>query len=73
MFFLCVDDRIQPSCSQFCHIMPICDKPNSCWCRRGRDRMIGWIYNYLCNQCLSPITLWVRIPLKRDVLDTTLC
>jgi hypothetical protein len=19
-----------------------------------------WIYNYLCNQCLSPLTLWVR-------------
>ena len=25
----------------------------------------SWIYNYLCNQCLSP--------LRRDVLDTTLC
>jgi len=23
----------------------------------------SWIYNYLCNQCLSPLTLWVRIPL----------
>jgi len=23
----------------------------------------GWIYYYLCNQCLSPLTLWVRIPL----------
>jgi hypothetical protein len=22
-----------------------------------------WIYNYLCNQCLSSLTLWVRIPL----------
>ena len=21
-----------------------------------------WIYNYLCNQCLSPLKLWVRIP-----------
>ena len=21
-----------------------------------------WIYNYLCNQCLSPLTLWVRTP-----------
>jgi hypothetical protein len=28
----------------------------------------SWIYNYLCNQCLSPITMWVR-----GVLDTTLC
>jgi len=24
--------------------------------RRGR-----WIYNYLCNQCLSPLMLWIRI------------
>ena len=22
----------------------------------------SWIYNYLCNQCLSPLKLWVRIP-----------
>ena len=33
----------------------------------------SWIYNYLCNQCLSPLTLWVRIQLRRGVLDTTLC
>ena len=39
--------------------------------RRGRDR--SWIYNYLCNQCLSPHTLWVRIPPRRGVLDATLC
>ena len=32
-----------------------------------------WINNYLCNQYLSPLTLWVRILLRRDVLDTTLC
>ena len=31
------------------------------------------IYNYLCNQCLSPLTLWVRILFRRSVLDTTLC
>jgi hypothetical protein len=24
-------------------------------------------------QCLSPLTLWVRTPLRRGVLDTTLC
>jgi hypothetical protein len=23
----------------------------------------SWIYNYLCNQYLSPLKLWVRIPL----------
>jgi hypothetical protein len=27
----------------------------------------------LCNQCLSPLMLWVRIPLRWDVLVTTLC
>jgi hypothetical protein len=29
------------------------------------------IYNYLCNQCLSPLTLWVWIPLRQGVHDTT--
>jgi hypothetical protein len=24
----------------------------------------SWIYNYLCDQCLSYLKLWVRIPLK---------
>ena len=34
----------------------------------------SWSYSsYLGNQCLSPLTIWVRIPLKRGVLDTTLC
>ena len=33
----------------------------------------SWIYNYLWNQWLSPLTLWVRTPLRRGVLDTTLC
>ena len=32
----------------------------------------SWIYNYLCNQCLSPLTLWVQIPPRRCVLDTSL-
>jgi hypothetical protein len=26
-----------------------------------------WIYNYLCNQCPSPLTLWVWIPLRRGI------
>ena len=30
----------------------------------------SYIYNYLCNQCISPLTLWVWIPLRRGVLDT---
>jgi hypothetical protein len=33
----------------------------------------SWIYNCLCNQCLSPLKLWVQIQLMRGVLDTTLC
>ena len=32
-----------------------------------------WSYNYLCNQCLSPLRLRVRIPLRWEVLNTTLC
>jgi hypothetical protein len=24
----------------------------------------SWIYNYLCNQCLSPLVLWVRISIR---------
>jgi hypothetical protein len=23
----------------------------------------SWLYDYLCNQCLSPLNLWVWIPL----------
>ena len=33
----------------------------------------SWIYNYLCNQYPSPLTLWVWIPLRIGVLDPTLC
>jgi hypothetical protein len=33
----------------------------------------SWIYNYLCNQCLSLLTMWFQIPLRRGVLDATLC
>jgi hypothetical protein len=32
----------------------------------------SWIYNYLCNTCLSPLT-WVQIPFRRGAFDTTLC
>ena len=31
----------------------------------------SWIYNYLCNQCLSPLTLWDRISIRARC--TTLC
>ena len=29
-------------------------------------------YHYLCNQCLSPLNLWVRTTLRRGVLVTIL-
>ena len=32
----------------------------------------SWSYNYLCNQYLSPLS-WIQTPLRRGVLDTTLC
>jgi hypothetical protein len=31
----------------------------------------SWIYNYLFNQCLSPLMLWVRISMRARC--TTLC
>ena len=31
----------------------------------------SWIYNYLCNQCLSPLMLWGRISIRARC--TTLC
>ena len=31
----------------------------------------SWIYNYLCNQCLSPLIMWVRISIRARY--TTLC
>jgi hypothetical protein len=31
----------------------------------------SWIYNYLCNQCLSPLMLWVWISFRARC--TTLC
>ena len=44
-----------------------------------RDRIIymygSWKYNYLCNQCLSHLKLWVRIPLSSwwSVTETAFC
>ena len=47
-----------------------------CLCTKGPlwSWLYGhWIYNYLCNQCLSKLMLWVLILLRRGVLNTTLC
>jgi hypothetical protein len=39
--------------------------------RYTTDRDGSWIYNYLCNQCLSPLKLWVQISIRARC--TTLC
>jgi hypothetical protein len=31
----------------------------------------SWIYNYMCNHCLSPLMLWIRISIR--VRCTALC
>ena len=33
----------------------------------------SWIYNYLCNQYLSPLKLWAQTPSMQGVLVTTFC
>jgi len=69
-------------CLKCSHVyLNICNqnKADKIWGRGGnlgpsRSWMYGsLIYNYLCDQCLSPLTLWDRIPLRRGVLNTTLC
>ena len=42
-----------------------CKWPSSPWSYGS------WIYNYLCNQCLSPLMLWVRISIRTRC--TTFC
>jgi len=41
--------------------------------KSNRNHHDSWIYNYLFNHYLSPLTLWVRILLRWGVLDITLC
>ena len=40
---------------------------------RGRHDHMVVGFTTTCNYCLSPRTLWVRIQLRRGVLNTTLC
>ena len=43
---------------------------------KSTGKLCSWSYGswiYLCNQCLSPLKMRVWIPLKRGVLNTTLC
>ena len=39
---------------------------------QGRVRMVVGFTIYLCNQCISPLKLLVRIPIISGVFDTTL-
>jgi cytochrome b561 len=60
--------------SKLIHIMLYCVFCNIC---NGNGQLWSWaygswIYNYLCKQWLSPLTLWVWMSLNRSVLDTTL-
>jgi len=32
------------------------------WGQLGLWTYGSWIFNYLCNQCLPPLKLWVRTP-----------
>ena len=58
------------------YILLICYSPDMSSTKKGPSwswSYGSWICNYLCNQFLSPSTLWVRIPFRWGVLDTTLC
>ena len=49
-------------------------KPTITWSLLGSSwpwSYSSWIYNYICNQCLSPLMLWVRISIRAKC--TTLC
>jgi hypothetical protein len=46
------------------------------YCKQGPSWLWlygSWLYTYLWNQCLSPLTLWFQTALRRGVLDTALC
>ena len=47
-------------------------KPSELWGPSWSWLYGSRLYNYLCNQCLSPLTLWVPISLRRGVPNTTL-
>ena len=61
-----------------CNVLTICCFSIFCnECVNHAGPLWSWSYgisisNYLCNQCLSPLMLWIWIPLRWSVLDTTL-
>jgi len=51
------------------NLLVVLKVPIICW---GPPWLYGsWIYNYLCNQCLSQLMLWVWISIRARC--TTLC
>jgi hypothetical protein len=60
------------------HCKKVSEENNKNWVYYSfRGQLWSWsygscIYNYLCNQCLSPLRLWVWILLRQGVLNTTL-
>jgi hypothetical protein len=67
-----VSQRLNILCIKFNILSSTCS-PNYMRGRRCRDHMVIGFTTILCNQCLSPLTLWVRIPLRRGVIDKILC
>ena len=69
---VCIYSHIKTSCSTYflCYACSYLFKYNELICfyilKYG-----SWIYNYHCNQCLSPLMLWIPISIR--VRCTTLC
>ena len=56
-----------------------CQYTFTCTCRLALRHIraimamiVGFTTTYAISQCLSPLKVWVRIPLRRGVIDTTL-
>jgi hypothetical protein len=53
------------------HVTRLCDKvkkQNICqWGPSWSWSYGSWIYKYVCSHCISPLTLWVLIPLNLSV------
>jgi hypothetical protein len=59
--FFYIDITIDRTKSQLLLEKVLMEHPPNCWRPSWSWLYDGWIYNYLCNQCLSPLTLWVWI------------
>ena len=57
--------RLICSASINSHILIIYEREEIVFLNKGPSwswSYCRWIYDYLCHQCLSPLTLWARIP-----------